>query len=318
VCELKAVAAVLEEYGRPLVIKEAEIGEGILLKVIASGICGRDLVIWRGGFRNLRPPLVMGHEIYGELDTRPYGIYGMESCGRCRFCLSGKENLCEDARFFGEKRPGGYAKFVAVEERNLFPLPDTQYEKYAAGVCPLATAIHSSKLAGVRAGDRVLVTGAGGGVGIHMIQYLRLLGANVVSVTSPEKARYVSHYSDEVITEREFSRYVGEVDHVMELVGSETVNESLRALKREGTLVLVGNVTGSEISLKRPALTIMREQRIVGSAAYTKAETMEAVKLIHEGRIKPVFKRYRLDQVNEALNELSRGSVLGRAVLVME
>ncbi len=279
-------------------------------------MCGRDLVIWRGGFRNLTPPLILGHEIFGEHEGKPVGVYGMETCGTCKYCREGKENLCENARFFGEARPGGYAELITVNKGSLFPLPDREYEKYAAAVCPLATAIHSAKLVGVKKGDTILVTGAGGGVGIHTIQYLKSLGARVVSQTSPSKRELVSNYSDQVVTERNFSREVKEVDAVIELVGGETINESLRTLKREGTLVLVGNVSGKEISLSRPALTIMREQRIIGSASYTRKEIEEAIKLIHQGVITPVYRRYSLREVNNAISDLSEGRVTGRAILV--
>lgn len=314
--EIKALAAVLEEFGRPLSLKEVEIGDGLQLRVGAAGICGRDIVIWRGGFRNLTPPLVMGHEIYGEVEGNPFGIYGVETCGKCQYCRVGKENLCENSRFFGEKRPGGYATFVTVTRGSLFPLPDRNYEGYAAAVCPLATAIHASNLAGVKKGDSVLVTGAGGGVGIHTVQYLKSLGAKVVAHTSPPKVEVVSKYSDQVVVGPNFSKEVKDVDHVFELVGAETINESLRSLKREGTLVLIGNVTGKEISISRPALSIMREHRIVGSAAYNRLEVLRAVKLIHEGTVRPVYRSFSLQEVNRALDAVSKGEVLGRAVLI--
>ncbi|WP_243678092.1 hypothetical protein [Vulcanisaeta distributa] len=113
-------------------------------------------------------------------------------------------------------------------------MPDGDYVKYAAAVCPLATAIHASKLGNVGPGTRVLVTGgAGGGVGVHTIQYLKSLGAYVISITSPAKADFVAKYSDEVVTDREFSRKVRDVDVVLEIVGAATINESLRTLRRE-------------------------------------------------------------------------------------
>lgn len=115
--------------------------------------------------------------------------------------------------------------------------------------------------------------GAGGSVGMHMIQYLKTLGAKVIAVTSSGKKPKVEKYADEVVLEGQ--RYPGKVDIVYDNVGAPTINEGLRSLDKEGTLVLIGNVEGQEIVLKRPALTIMREQRIVGSAAYTSAEVRE-------------------------------------------
>lgn len=317
---MKFKAAVLDKYNEPLTIKEIEVqpqsGE-IAVRVKATGMCGRDIVIWRGGFRNLTPPLVLGHEVYGEIEGKPVGVYGTVVCGKCKYCTSGKENLCLNSQFLGEMRLGGYAEYVIIPNNNIFPLPDKDYSKYAAGVCPLATSIHAAKLSSVEKGKSVLVTGAGGGVGIHMIQYLKYLGAKVVSITSKSKEEIVRRFSDEVLTEKEFSKYVKDVDIVMELVGSETINESLRSLSREGVLVLIGNVTGNEISIKRPALTIMREQRIIGSASYNRKEINEAVKLLHQGVIKPVYKEYSLENVNEAIKDLINGKVLGRAVLLI-
>ncbi|AWR95633.1 alcohol dehydrogenase catalytic domain-containing protein [Acidianus brierleyi] len=311
-------AAVLEEFGKPLLIKDVNMSgndNDVLVNIKSSGMCGRDIVIWKGGFRNLKLPLILGHEIFGELNGNPVGVFGTIVCGNCRYCREGKENLCENSVFFGEGRPGGYAESVYAPKDSIFSLPDKDYEKYAASVCPIATSIHASRLANVRQNTEVLVTGAGGGVGIHMIQYLKSLGAYVISITSESKKEEVGKFSDEVITEKEFSRLVKGVDVVMELVGSETINESLRSLSRDGTLVLIGNVSGKEISLKRPALTIMKQQRIIGSASYTRKEVLEAVDLIHDQKIIPIYKRYELINVNNAIKDLIEGRILGRAIL---
>jgi alcohol dehydrogenase len=318
--KLRFKATVLEKYNEPLVIKEIEAqlqNNEVAIKVKATGICGMDIVIWRGGFRNLTPPLVLGHEIFGELEEKPVGIYSIINCGRCKYCVSGKENLCLNSQFLGMAKFGGFAEYVIVPRDNIFQLPDKEYVKYAATVEPLATSIHAVKLALVEKGKTILVTGAGGGVGIHMIQYLKYLGARVVSITSESKKEAVKRYSDEVITEKDFSRYIKDVDVVMELVGSETINESLRALSREGILVLVGNVTDSEITLKRPALTILREQRIIGSASYTRKEVDEAIKLIRNNVVKAIYKEYEFESTNEAITDLLHNKILGRAVLII-
>ncbi|MFB6470518.1 MAG: alcohol dehydrogenase catalytic domain-containing protein [Vulcanisaeta sp. AZ3] len=317
---MRVLAAVLREFNKPFSIEEFDIGEPgpneTVVRVKAAGICGRDLVIWRGGFRNLKPPLVLGHEIFGEVNGRAVGVFGAITDGTCQYCRAGKENLCENLQFFGEGKPGGYAEAVIAPMNNIFELPDNDYAKYAATICPLATAIHASRLGNVEPGTKVLVTGAGGGVGIHAIQYLKYLGAYVISVTSPAKADFVSRYSDEVITEREFSRRVRNVDVVLEIVGAATINESLRALKREGILVLIGNTEGEEVRLVRPALTVMREHRIVGSAAYNKAEVLKAVELVHKGVVRPVYRVYDFKDVNKAYEDLVSQRVLGRAVLM--
>jgi len=319
---IRVRAIVLREFGKPFIMEEIDIGDAspgdVVVRVRAVGICGRDLVVWRGGFRNLKPPLVLGHEVYGELEGRPVGVYSNVYCGKCRYCLSGKENLCDSASLLGETRYGGYAQYLIIRRDNLVTLPDNEYEKYAATICPVATVIHASRLIGMRGSSRVLVTGAGGGVGIHAIQYLKAAGNYVIAVTSPRKADSVSRYADEVVTDEAFSGKVRDVDVVFEMVGARTINESLRSLKKEGVLVLVGNVTGEEVILKRPALTIMREHRIIGTAAYTMSEYKEAIELVSRGVIKPHYVTYRMSDVNRAYDDLANSRVLGRAVIMMD
>jgi len=292
---------------------EAAPGE-VVLRVRAAGICGRDRVIVRGGFRNLRPPLVLGHEVFGDVDGRPYAVYPFLTCRRCGFCLSGAENLCEgDFQVLGETRPGGYAEAVAVPTDLLVPLPTEAYVDYAAAACAVATTFHAVRQADVGPGARVLVTGAGGGVGIHMVQVLRQMGLEVVALVSKAKADVVAGLGVEVVSPPDRPPVV---DAVFENVGAPTINLSLAALRRKGTLVWVGNVTGEAPRLLRPAVTIMREHRIVGSAAYTRREWTLALEWIGSGRVRPFYRTFPRTAVAEAFAALDRGEVVGRAVLV--
>lgn len=307
-------AAVLHSFRSPFIIQDIEPkGEGIKVRVKATGICGRDLVIWKGGFKNLKLPIVIGHEIFGYYNDKPVAVYPNIFCNECKYCKAGKENLCEKGRIIGEDQTftGGYAEEVIVPERNLIALDDEEFEKYAAATDPIATAIHSSRLAGVNQEDRVLVTGAGGGVGIHLIQYLKYLGVkSIYALTS--KVGEVSKLGVEAVS---YIPKNDKFDVIYELVGAPTVNESLRALDKEGRMVLIGNVEGTEISIVRPALSIMREHKIYGSAAYTKREYEEAIKLIHEGAIKAIYTPFKLQDINLAYSQLLERKVLGRAVL---
>ncbi len=313
-------AAVLKEFGKPFSLEEVEIQppEGwVRVKVKAVGVCGRDGVVWKGGFRNLKPPLILGHEIFGEYKGRPVAVFPAvvgEECLRPGM----PENLCRDYRILGETLPGGYAEEVYVPEWNLIPLRDRVYEKYAAAACGVATAIHALKQAGVGPGDKVLVTGAGGGVGIHMVQYYAKLGLQVYAQTRSEwKAKILEELGATPVVGRDFSRQAGKVDAVFEIVGAPTINESMRALKPRGTLVLVGNVTGEPVTITRPALLVMREVRITGTAAYTRSEYEAAIRIIEQGLVRPIYKAYKLEDVNQAYRDIAEGKVLGRAVLVV-
>lgn len=308
-------AAILYQFNSPFVIGNAEPkGSGVKVNVKATGICGRDIVIWKGGFRNLKLPLILGHEIVGYYKGKPVAVYPNLYCGKCEYCRNNKENLCDNALILGEGEiTGGYAEEVIVPESNLIPLPDEDFEKYAAAMDPVATAIHASKLANLERNSKVLVTGAGGGVGIHLVQYLKYLGVeNVYGLSS--KGDKLKELGINVISDVRNEKF----DVVFEVVGSKTINDSLRALKKEGTLVLIGNVEGEAITLLRPALTIMRQQKIVGSASYSKAEYQEAIKLIGEGKIKAIYETFDLDQINEAYSRIINRKVLGRAVLKID
>ena len=315
-------AAVLRGFGAPFSIEEVDVpvreGDRVVA-VRATGICGRDVVVWRGGFRNLRPPLILGHEVFGvDEEGNPVGVYPGIVDEECLRAMRGRETLCPNYSILGEGRPGGYATHVAVPAANLVRLPTPEFEKYAASVCGVATFIHASRVAGVRRGDRVLVTGASGGVGIHGVQYLiNVVGAQVYAhVRSEWKAKVLRDLGAAPVTDLGFYRREGRVDFVFEIVGAPTINDSLLALNPGGTLVLVGNVTGEEIRLTRPAVVVMRELKIVGTAAYTLDEYAEAVRLVSQGAIRPFYRTYRLADVNAAYEAISRGELLGRAVLV--
>ncbi|AHC52215.1 alcohol dehydrogenase [Sulfolobus acidocaldarius SUSAZ] len=306
-------AAVLIAYNSPFEIrKDVEPnGSGVIVDVAATGICGRDLVVWKGGFRNLKLPLILGHEIVGYYKGKPVAVYPNLSCGNCEYCKAGKENLCENAKIIGEGEiTGGYGEKVIAPEKNLIPLPTEEMEKYAAALDPVATAIHSAKLANLNKDSKVLVTGAGGGVGVHLVQYLKHIGVKeVYGLTS--KVDKLKELGVTPITQIKNEKF----DAVFELVGSKTINDSLRSLKKEGTLVLIGNVEGEPITLLRPALTVMRQQKIVGSAAYTKEEYEEAIRIIGGNKIKIIYESYELERINEAYRKLANREIFGRAVL---
>jgi alcohol dehydrogenase len=311
----KVRAAVLQNFRSNFEIKEVDLeapDDWVLVDVKYVGICGRDLVVWKGGFRNLRPPLILGHEIFGFYNGRPVGVFPGIVGERCE----DQEVLCENYMILGEQIPGGYANRVAVPPWNVVELPDDDFVKYAAAACGVATMIHVAKVLNIRAGDKVLVTGSSGGVGIHGIQYLSLLGAEVYAYTrSPEKAEKLRELDVNVITNLDFYKRLGRVDHVVEIVGARTLNQSMRALRPGGSLALVGNITGEVVTIERPALFVMRELKMTGSAAYTKSEYVTALKIISKNLIRPFYKVYEFDKINEAYNDVLNSKVLGRAVL---
>ena len=320
---MRVRGAILEEFRAPFRIGDFEYqvpDDWVEVEVKAVGVCGRDLVVWKGGFRNLRPPLLLGHEVFGYADGEPVGVYPAivvsEECRRRMDSDPGAVCDVGEALVLGEQLPGGYADRVYVPEWNLVRLPDEDFDKYAAAVCGVATLMHASRVARVAAGDRVLVTGASGGVGIHGVQYLRLIGAEVYAYTrSKERARVLESLGVNAVTSLSFYREAGRVDAVMELVGKYTFNDSMRALRPRGRMVLIGNISGEPVPIERPALLVMRELEIHGSAAFSKKEYEAAVRLVGSGVVKAFYKTFRLDEVNEAYRIVGSGEILGRAVL---
>ncbi|MEB3755927.1 MAG: zinc-binding dehydrogenase [Desulfurococcales archaeon] len=310
---LKFKAAIIEEYQKPFAVREVNVPdkprEGwVRVRVKAVGMCGRDLVVWKGGFPNLKPPIIPGHEIFGELNGEPVSVYPAIldcSTGECRVLI------------LGENLPGGYAEYVDVPAENIVKLPTGEYEKYAASVCGVATLIHASRIAGIKPGDSALVTGATGGVGIHGIQYLVQLGVKVYAYTRRKEHNELLESLGAIsVNDPLFYKKYGRVDYVFENVGAPVINDSLRSLKQRGTLVLIGNTEGTPITLNRPAMIVQRELIVKGSMAFTHDEWVEAIRLVGEGKIKPVYKAYRLDDINEAVESVLKGRRVGRIVLL--
>ncbi len=313
--ERRVRAAVLRSFRGEFSIEDFTVRvpeDWVEVEVKAVGMCGRDLVVWKGGFPNLKLPLILGHEIYGLYKGKPVGVYPAVRVEECRRIGAS----CPGYAVIGEHVPGGYADRVYVPRENLVPLPNSDFESYAAAVCGVATMMHSASVIGVKPGEKVLVTGATGGVGIHGIQYLQLLGARVYAYTrSPEKAEALKSLGVEPVTNPDFYKETGRMDAVMEIVGAPTINMSMRTLRVGGRLVLIGNITGEPVTIERPALFVMRELIMTGTAAYTPQEYAAAVRLVGRGVIKPFYKTYLLSRINEAIRDALEGKRIGRIVL---
>jgi len=177
----------------------------VLIRVAACGVCFHDIVVRNGTLKKgVELPVIPGPEIAGVVEavgdevtrvapgqriatTQRYHV-----CGMCRFCRGGLEPLCAQRRFLGDHGlVGGYAEYVAVEEDNVVRIPEGVSDEQAAiAACAIGTALNAVRDVGrVTIGERVLVAGAGGGVGVHAVQLARLAGAFVIAqTTSQDKA----------------------------------------------------------------------------------------------------------------------------------
>lgn len=334
-------AARLYGPGRPLVIEEVPKptpGPGeALVKIAAAGICHTELH-FIDGILNLGVwPITLGHEIAGVVEEVGPGVtsvkpgdrvivYYYVGCGRCRFCLRGEENLCESPRAeYGFITDGGFAEYIKVPERNLVKLPDNiSFEQAAPIGCSVTTAIHATKRASPSVGDYVVVYGVGA-VGFALIQYNKLVGAEVIAVgRSPAKlkvakelgADYVINAKEEDVVKRVMELTGGRgADVVYELVGTaETMENSLKMLAKRGRLVFIGYWRDKlEVN---PLDLVVKEAVITASVGNTLEELVEAVRLVAEGKIKVVVDSViGLEDINKGIEKLRRGEAVGRIVV---
>ena len=187
----------------------------VLVKVHACGLCYHDVLVMQGVLRRgVKERVVLGHEISGTVAQVGDSVEGFkvgdpvasiftEPCGYCDQCRRGMEQRCANGRGIGHRIDGGLAEFVKLHENALVTLSEgTDLDGASLYSCPIGVAYNAIKdVAGLQAGERALVTGAGGGLGVHSIQIAKAIGASVFAVTtSPEKMDRLSEVgADEVL-----------------------------------------------------------------------------------------------------------------------
>ena len=336
---------VLNDYNQPLEMQERDkpaAGPGeILLKVRACGICQTDLKIIRGGIPSpiVTLPHVMGHEVVGEVAAVGEGVsdvaegdvgavYIYVPCHNCENCLKGRENICVDLKRIGFELEGGFREYITIPAYNFCPFdPKLPVNDMAILADAIGTPYHAiTGLAQVKPGQDVLIVGAGG-LGIHAVQIAKLCGATVmVADIDAEACKLAKKYgADATFSPDQAPEGVSDltggrgVDTVVEIVGHpETLKWSLPALKSGGKLMLVGYAPGVPFPLDTMAMHY-NEYEIIGCRFVTKHEVLTLIKLIENGKIKPVVtKTFPFSRVNDALEALKEGSVLGRIVLTLD
>jgi len=336
-CEnLKAI--LLRELQKPLVIEEVPdpspaYGEAVV-RVKAVGICHSDLEIIDGKIPPAKLPLILGHEVAGVVESVGEGVKHLKpgdrvalswlwwTCGRCRYCLVGRENICENQLNTGYTVDGGYAELVKAPATHLIKIPDNvPFPEATSATDAVATPYRALTFASrVMPGDLVSVFGIGG-LGHNAVQVAKALGAKVVAV-------------DVLESKLEFAKEVGAdylinaskedpVKAIKDLGGADvaiTTVESLKAMRQAydslrpgGTLVLIGLPVG-ELSL--PVIDwILKDIKVVGNIGFTRYDIMRSLELVSSGKVRPRVELFKFEEVNTALEKLRKGEVKGRAVL---
>lgn len=337
-------ALVLEKFDGPFIPQDVAIpaigSHEALVRVRNVGVCGTDLKIRAGRMGLDVLPLIMGHEVAGEVAEVGSEVRGFAegdrvvvnfylTCGRCEFCRLGRDTLCTEVRQHGFSIDGGFADYLKTPAVNLCKVPDhVPLEQACILGDAVATSYHAvTKRAHIRPGTTVALVGVGG-VGLHALQMARLAGGWVIAVDVNEARLELARTlgADVVVDARrgpfhEAVRQLTEgqgVDVVLEFVANqETLPSSYQSLKRAGRLVFVGYTPQLAMSVM-PRELVRSELEVVGSRANTKQELQETMDLVAQGRVKPIVDRlFPLADVEQAFDALRQGRALGRNVLVI-
>ena len=312
-------AMVLGQGGQVLSLDEVAVPEAgpdqVLLRVRACGICRTDLHIVDGELDRPKLPLIPGHQIVGETDDgRRLGVPWLGwTCGECRFCTSGRENLCDLARFTGYDIDGGYAEWAVADERFCFAIPDGFGDLEAAPLlCAGLIGYRSLRLAG----DAERLGLYGFGASAHIVAQVALHeGRRVFAVTREGDADAQAFASELGAEWAGAGAPPEELDAaiIFAPVGA-LVPAALAAVAKGGVVVCAG-IHMSDIP-SFPYELLWGERVLRSVANLTRRDGEEFLALASRVPVRTQVETFPLEQANEALDKLRRGDVRGALVLV--
>ena len=329
-------AAVLRGANRTLEVMEVPTpspGPGeALVRVVGCGMCHTDLHYLDHGVKTFKePPIILGHEAAGTVEKLGDGsgdvaegdrvlIPAVLSCGTCRYCRRGRENICDNLVMLGNNMDGAYAEFVVVPASQLIAVPASiPLERASIIADAVSTPYHAVKHRGrVQPGDIVAVVGCGG-VGLNVVQCATLAGARVIAIDVSEQRLDIARPLGAVETvnpnevER-IDRHVrkltdGGVDVAFEAIGNpKTMRVAFSLLRRGGRLCVIG-YSADEVTLSAAKLMYF-ELEVVGSLGCGAGEYPEIIGLVEAGRLRLdiiVSGFIPLDDINDGFDRLRRG-----------
>lgn len=330
--------AVVRAFGAEALIEERPIPRPasgqVLIRLEACGLCHTDIHAMRGDWP-VKPglPLVPGHEGVGIIEQLGEGVTTRtvgqrvampwlgHACGECRYCVDGRENLCEQQYNNGYAVDGGYAEYMLADARFAVPVPDGVTPLDAAPLtCAGVTTYAAIKNAHVVPGETVAVFGIGG-LGHLAIQYARLVGAKVIAVdVTDEKLALATELGADFTVNASTTDPVSAIRDwggadvaVVLAVAPSVFRQSFDALNRGGRLVLVSLPADGTITL--PIFdTVLKGISVIGSIVGTRQDLAEVFALHAAGRTKVITQTRELEQVNTSVDEVLAGTVPARLV----
>ena len=324
---------VLDAQCTPLVERDLPIptpGPGqVLLRVHACAVCRTDLHVVDGDLTRPKLPLIPGHEIVGTVVDAGEGVERFRAgdrvgvpwlgwtCGECRYCRSGRENLCNRARFTGYDLDGGYAEYTVADARFCFPIPEGYPDEQAA---PLLCAGLIGYRALTMAGDAARLGFYGFGAAAHiLVQVARWQGRDVYAFTraGDEAGQQFARELGAVWAGSADERPPAELDAAIIFApAGPLVPAALRAVAKGGTVVCAG-IHMSDIP-SFPYAILWGERSIRSVANLTRADGEAFMRIAPKVPVRTEVELYPLARANDALTALRSGNVHGAAVLVME
>jgi len=314
----------------------------VIIKVDACGVCFHDIVTRNGTLKfGVQMPCILGHVISGTVvdvgrDVRAFRkgdrvatVQRFHICGACRYCRTGRETLCPERKFTGDLgMVGGYAEYVAIEDDNVAPVPEgVPLQDAAIVACAIGTILNAIREIGkLQPGETALVTGAGGGLGMHAVQLARLAGALVIAqTTSREKADQIRGLGAHTVIVHargeDFSGAVKKatggagVDVAIDNVGSQLFEPIRRSMGIGGRWIMIGQLTGEFVPFN-PAQLFLKNVSMLSATSTTRKQLVDCLALVARGVIKPIVSlALPLEQAARAHELVESGKSAGRVVL---
>jgi len=332
-------AMVLTGFGapadRPLELRDVPVPApgpaDILIKVRCCGVCHTDLHVVEHELAEARLPLIPGHEVIGTVEQaverageragrfrigqRVGAAWLRSACGECRFCRSGRENLCESARFNGYHADGGYAEFMTVPEKFAYAVPDRFGDAEAAPLmCAGIVGSRSLRLSGIEPGGVLGLYGFGGSAHI-VLQIARHRGARVFVFTrSAEHQRHARELGAEWVGTAKDEPPAKLTSAIIFAPAGALYLDALRVTDRGGTVVSAG-IHMSPIPEMDYDRYLYHERKMLSVANATRRDGEELLAAAAEVPVRTRVRSFPLEAANEALAELKAGRIDGAAVL---
>jgi propanol-preferring alcohol dehydrogenase len=329
-------AAVVQEFGQPLVIKEVPVpgDTQVLAKVITCGVCHTDLHAANGDWP-VKPqlPLIPGHEAVGYVVALGAGVKNVaigdivgapwlaSACGCCEFCITGWETLCEEQKNGGYSVNGGFAEYVVADARYVAQFPKgIDFAEMAPIICAGVTVYKGLKETEVKPGEWVAISGVGG-LGHLAVQYAKAMGMHVAAIDiADDKLELAKELGADIIFNAkladpaEVKTQTGGMHGVLvTAVSPIAFEQGVAMLRRKGTIALCGLPKGS-FDLKIFE-TVLNRYTIRGSIVGTRKDMQEAIAFAVEGKVKATIHIAKLEDINKVFDDMRKGEINGRVVL---